>query len=149
MTDDYEHPSAGRTSKRAVLQALVDRGATEGERVAAARQLAELDAKHREPVVAAPVDPLIVLVQQQTQDLLDELGSIHDAEVHAGKIGMFVVWRASPNAADWLQCFGRGSARLRLPDGVVMLATRCRGLIHDTEQDRWGVLYRAKDLRPA
>lgn len=131
---DDTHGSAERSSRRDQLQALVDRGATAGERAAARVALDELEAKHGK--APAPAGPYSV----------DNVAFVEEAEVHAAKIATFVVWRASHNDADRLQCWG--PVRIRVPDGQVMRARRCAGKVHDTEADRWGVLYRARDLSP-
>jgi hypothetical protein len=160
-----EHEPARRSARRDQLQALADRGATEGERAAAAKALADYDAKHPEPAErahtwTATITPVNTnewnvtvarcgsadeLLRQRARTILDDLDGVHDAEVHAGKLGTMVVWRESELAADRLAKLK--GATLRMPNGDTKIARSSSGTIHDTDQDRWGVLYRARDLK--
>ncbi len=159
MDDGYQHPTAARSTRLQQLRALAadGNGATDAERENARRRLAEYEAKiAREPTPPAPIGgpywanldraDISDDIKQAVRDAWSDMEAFHEAEVHAGKIGTFVVWRADRDDADYLQCLGAG--HVRLPDGQRMKAKRSRGLIHDTDQDRWGVLYRASDLRP-
>lgn len=163
MTDD-RHPTATRTTRIEQAQALLREGsnAAESELAWARRVVAEHASKPepslydrwkaRTPYMADyrtrgtpdQVRTIEDALREAEQDLL-ELESVHEAEVHAGKIGTFVVWRSSHGAADSLQCWD--SPRIRLPSGEVTTDLRCRGLVHDTEADRWGVLYRVATAR--
>lgn len=148
MADDDRHPSANRSTRLSQLQALAadGNGATPEERENARRRLAEYEAR-----LASEPDgvPCGASQPDRSRDLarsiLADLEGVHEAEVHAGKIGTLVVWRSSEAAADRLARWRM--ARVRIPDEGMMFARKSSGLVHDTEADRWGVLYRAKDLR--
>lgn len=92
-----------------------------------------------------PLGWLDDIIRQRAVELFDDLDGIHEAEVHAGKIGTLVVWRDSEAAAERLAGFRQ--AMIRVPNGDTKVARSSSGLLHDTETGRWGVLYKAKDLR--
>jgi hypothetical protein len=146
MTDEYRHPSAKRSARREQLQALADRGATEGEREAARRALAALGPD------SEPPEDIDALIRKRAETILADVDGIHEAELYPAKIGRLVVWRGSKEAAERLAGF-TVDIRLRMPDGSVKIARRRgaavhdAGVIEDTDSGRWGVLYRASDLR--
>ena len=145
MTDD-RHPSAKRTKRREQLQALVERGATDGEREAARRALDALGPDQPQPDDWFAMDRLIrELIRERAERLFVDLESIHEAESHAGKIGTVVVWRADLEAATKLANWD--GAQIRTPDGAVRIARRNAGLVHDPDTDRWGVLYKASSFQ--
>ena len=157
MTDD-RHPTATRTTRLEQAQALLREGSNAAEsEIAWARRVVAEHASKPEPSLydrwkartphmadyrrrGTPEQVRIIedALREAERNLID-LESVHEAEVHAGKIGMFVVWRSDQSAADSLQCWD--SPRIRIPSGEVTTDLRCCGLMHDTEVDRWGVLY--------
>jgi hypothetical protein len=143
MTDEYRHPSATRTTRLEQAHALLREGSNASEaELAWARSFV---AEHEAEAAVKPRVDIDDLVRQRAQRIFDDLESVHEAEVHAGKIGMLVVWREDEAAADRLAKWN--GAIIRVPNGSEHRARSSSGTIHDTEQDRWGVLYKAKDLR--
>jgi hypothetical protein len=162
MSDEYRHPSATRTTRFEQARALLREGsnASDAELAWARSFVAEHEVESpRGGLWSATVTPthgpftwtgpmpgdIDDLIRQRAQRIFDDLEGVHEAEVHAGKIGMLVVWREDEAAANRLAKWK--GAIIRVPNGSEHRARSSSGTIHDTEQDRWGVLYRAKDLR--
>ncbi len=143
MNDEYRHPSATRTTRLEQALALLREGSNSSE-----TELAWARSFVADYAAEAAVKPRVDfddLVRRRAKRLFDDLEGVHEAEVHAAKIGTVVVWREDEAAADRLAKWK--GARIRVPNGSEHVARSSSGMVHDPEQDRWGVLYKAKDLR--